>query len=349
MYKSSLAKEYKFYTLLISVLLLASLYFNILALTTPFLKIRYLHLHKIIYSLPGTISMMWGLNLYVVTVLIVVFSVIFPFVKLFFLFYIYFFIRNPKNRFWTIVVIESLAKWSMLDVFIVCLILVLTNDQYFVTSKPEIGIYYFLLAIFLSIICSMIVDFLCVKTYPDYHKKVDDITRFTSNRFSLFEKSIIIFLIITSIVFFVLSIQSDFIIVTQSLLKQNVFSIIDTCISLRKTSLILSMFATVVLIVVPVIIYNFFIIFWITAYHPSFHIKMMNLFKKFSKFMMLDVFCLSLYLFLWEGEVIIKTELRKGLYVLVYFVFISFMIPLLIKWYSFLRYKIYLKKSSRLL
>ena len=342
MHERVLAKQYKIFTILISGLLLTSLYFNIMALITPFLKIRYLYMHSMIYSLPATISMMWGFKLYVVTVLIVGFSVVFPFVKLFFLFYIYFFIRKPKTRFWTIVVIESLAKWSMLDVFIVCIILVLTNNQYILSSTPKIGIYYFLLAISLSIVCSMIVDYLCEKTYPDYHKKVDGITRFTSNRFSVVEKSIIIFLIIVSIVTFVFSIQSKFIIITQTLLKPNVYSIIDTCISLKKISPILALFTTVVLIVAPIIIYNFVVIFWITAYHPSFHIKMMNLFNKFSKLMMLDVFCLSLYLFLWEGKAIIKTELREGLYVLVYFVFISFMIPLLIKWYSILRFKFYL-------
>jgi len=54
-----------------------------------------------------------------------------------------------------------------------------------------------------------------------------------------------------------------------------------------------------------------------------------------------------LLLFLWEGEVIIKTELKKGLYVLVFFVFITVMIQLIINWYSILRYNRHLQNRKK--
>ena len=342
-----LAQKFKFTTCFFLAVFLTSLYFNIKALVSPFLIIHYPIIPDTVYSLSETINMMWSLKLYIVVCLIIGFSVIFPFVKLFALFYICFFMRKPRTRFWTITVIEALAKWSMLDVFIVCLILILTNNQYLLSSTPEIGVYYFLTAIFLSIVCSLIINSLCEKTYPDYVEKMDEILHFTSYNFSLFEKCVIIFFLIVSIVFFVLSITNNFIEISEFYLIPNAYSILESFVSLQNISYILATFVAIVLIVIPSIFYNSYFIFWTTAYHPSFHIKIMNFIKRLSKFMMLDVFCLSLFLFLFEGSVIIKTEYREGAYILVYFVFISIMLPLLIKYYAIMRMFFYKLKERK--
>jgi paraquat-inducible protein A len=333
-----LVKKYTWACGLIMILITASLYFNILALSTPFLTIYHFIEPDEIYSLFGAVKLMWGYNLYIIAILIVGFSIIFPFVKLIVLFYICFVIRDAKARFKTITIIEALAKWSMLDVFVVCILLVLTNNQVFVSSKPNIGIYYFLLAIFISIICSIWVDHLCEKTYPVFSDKINARHKFISEKFTEYEKVLMIILLLISIAFFIFAITDNYIQVSEFFLTKNSYSIIQTCFSLKHLSPILAWFVGFVLIIFPSVIFNYMFIFWATSYHPTFHLKIMKLINKLSKFMMLDVFCLALILFLMEGSIIIGAKSRAGLYMLELYVFMSFLLPMFINYYAKIRY-----------
>jgi uncharacterized paraquat-inducible protein A len=284
---------------------------------------------------------MWGYKLYIIAVLIVAFSIIFPFVKLIALFHICFIIKKSKVRFKTIRIIEALAKWSMLDIFVVCILLVLTNNQIFVSSEPEVGVYYFLLAIFISIICAILIDHLCEQTYPVSSKRINARRKFISEKFSVFEKALMITLLLVSIVFFVFAITDNYIQISDFFLNENSYSIIQTCISLKPLSPILAWFVVFVLIIFPSIYFNYLFIFWTTPYHPVFHIRIMKLIRKLSQFMMLDVFCLALILFLMEGSIIIGTESRSGLYMLVLFVFMSFFFPVFVRLYEEIRFFIF--------
>ena len=335
-----LAKKYTWTCALALALIIISLYFNILALITPFLEIHHAVVADEIYSLFGAVKLMWSYKLYIIAVLIVGFSIIFPFVKLFCLLLICFGIKSPRKRSRTISIIEALGKWSMLDIFIVCIVLVLTNDQYFVSSTPRMGVYYFLSAILISLICSILVDSLCEKTYPFYGRKIDNILKFIAQKFTVSEKVIIIVALMVAIVFFAFSIVDSYIEVSAFYLKNNAYSIIKTCVALQTLSPVLAIFIAFVLIVFPFIIFNNAFIFWTTAYHPTFHIKIVKFTRKLSRFMMLDVFCLSLFLFLWEGNIIIPAKSRGGLSMLVVYVFISLLLPLFIMWYSVLRYEL---------
>ena len=333
-----LAKKYTWSCALVLTMIIVSLYFNILALTTPFLTIYHFIEFNEVYSLFGAVQLMWGYKIYVIAVLIVGFSIIFPFVKLIFLFLICFVFKNAKTRFRTITIIEALAKWSMLDVFVVCILLVMTNNQVFVSSEPEVGVYYFLLAIFISIICSILVDYLCVITYPVSSEKINDRRKFISENFSVYEKALMIVLLLISMVFFVFAITDNYIEVSEFFLFDNSYSIIQTCVSLKSLSPILSWFVGFVLVIFPSIIFNYTFIFWTTSYHPTFHIKITKLVNKLSKFMMLDVFCLALILFLMEGSIIIGSKSRAGLFMLELYVFMSFFIPMFVRFYAKIRY-----------
>jgi len=339
-----LAKKYICSCALVLAMIIASLYFNILALQTPFLTIYNFIMPNKVYSLFGAVELVWGHKAYAIAILIVGFSIIFPFVKLFFLFIICFVIKGAKARHRTIIIIEALAKWSMLDVFVVCILLVLTNNQLFVSSKPNIGIYYFLLAIFISIICAILVDHLCEKTYPVSSERISARRKFTSEKFTVYEKALIIILLLISATFLIFAVTDNYIQVSGFFLRSHSYSIVQTCLSIGSLSLILAWFIGFVLIIFPFIIFNYFFIFWTTSYHPTFHIKIMKLINKLSQFMMLDVFSLALVLVLLEGNIIIGTKTRNGLYTLVLFVFMSFFIPMLIRFYSEIRYRIYLKR-----
>lgn len=137
---------------LVFSLLAISLACNVASLLTPFMDLR-IALSSNPYSLFNSIHMLWGKGLYVLAVLVVGFSVIFPFAKLAILAWVASGREiNPARRRW-LAGVERLGKWSMLDVFLVCLILTLTSDQLMVGAKPLIGIPLFVAAITLGMVC----------------------------------------------------------------------------------------------------------------------------------------------------------------------------------------------------
>ena len=135
----------------VGLLLLVSFICNVTALLIPFMDLR-IGLRETPYRLTNTISMMWDKGLHVLAVLVIAFSVVFPFAKLAVLAWV---CARPAmgatGRRW-LHEVERLGKWSMLDVFLVCIILTLTTDQFFVGARPLAGIPVFTLAIMLSML-----------------------------------------------------------------------------------------------------------------------------------------------------------------------------------------------------
>jgi paraquat-inducible protein A len=124
---------------------------NVAALFIPFTDLR-VGISRTAYSLPHSVKMLWACGLYLLAVLVVGFSVVFPFAKLLVLGSICAVRRvSPRHRLW-LVAVERLGKWSMLDVFLVCLVLTLTSGQILVGARPLIGIPLFAFAIVLSMI-----------------------------------------------------------------------------------------------------------------------------------------------------------------------------------------------------
>ncbi len=137
---------------LVFSLLGVSLACNIAALLTPFMNVR-IGFSTQPYSLFSSVNMMWSTGLYVLAVLVLAFSVVFPFAKLAILAWVATGpVLDPRRQRW-LAAVERLGKWSMLDVFLVCLILTLTSGQLLVGAEPLIGIPLFVLAILLSMIC----------------------------------------------------------------------------------------------------------------------------------------------------------------------------------------------------
>jgi paraquat-inducible protein A len=134
-----------------------SLALNVTALFVPFLDMRR-GLSTSEYSLPRSVSLMWDSGLYVLAAIIVVFSVCFPFFKLGVLTSIVVGWIHPRKRTGWLTLVENLGKWSMLDVFIVCLMIALANDQWLVDAQPRIGILCFTFAIVLSMTASAVMD-----------------------------------------------------------------------------------------------------------------------------------------------------------------------------------------------
>ncbi len=139
-------------------MLLVSFICNVLAVIIPFMQIDAFLRATQTYSLPRSVQLMWASGLYVVAIAVVAFSIVFPFFKLFSLTWVWFRVTDaPRRRRW-IEVLEHLGKWSFLDIYVVVVILVLTNDQFFISAAPLAGVYFFLGAITLSMLSSMTME-----------------------------------------------------------------------------------------------------------------------------------------------------------------------------------------------
>lgn len=102
------------------MLLGISLLCNIAVFFVPFMQLR----RGIVsedYTIFHSVGMLWEANLYLLAVLVVGFSVLFPFLKLFIIgFATWTDDPSPPVRRW-LRWVESPGKWSMLDAFLVCL------------------------------------------------------------------------------------------------------------------------------------------------------------------------------------------------------------------------------------
>jgi len=132
-------------------LLGASFACNVGVLFIPFMNLRR-GLSSEPYSLFHSVEMFWRNGLYVLAALVVGFSIVFPFAKLAVLGAVVASRQPDASLLRWLHFVERHGKWSMLDVFLVCLILVLTSEQLFVGAEPLAGIPLFITAIALSMV-----------------------------------------------------------------------------------------------------------------------------------------------------------------------------------------------------
>lgn len=86
------------------------------------------------------------------------FSMVFPFVKLFTLATLWYSKRTNKERERALRWLDILGKWSMLDVFVVAILVVAAKLRGLTQVQPRIGIYVFCLAIILSMFATTAVE-----------------------------------------------------------------------------------------------------------------------------------------------------------------------------------------------
>lgn len=141
------------------MLVLAAL-FNVAALIAPFYTAKLFLNSPYTFTLPHSVWVMWDHHFFLIALLIFSFSILFPFLKLVTLFYIWFVCRNANKRERLITIVGPLGKWSMLDIFVTIILMVLTNDRILITSSLKIGVYFFLTAIFLSMTCVLRMEIL---------------------------------------------------------------------------------------------------------------------------------------------------------------------------------------------
>ncbi len=304
-------------TLSVSALLLASLVCNVLAISSPFLEFSAAFQGKEFYSIPLTIRLMWDFDLYAAAILIVGFSLIFPFVKLAMLSLAIWVPMDGPQRGRLLVILRNLGRWSLLDVFIVLTILVLADDQIFIGAAPREGVTLFLFAICGSMVASECLDLINEKGTP-----VDQ-DRFSNVRTSLYRQSsagfwTMIILWPLSLLSFVAAVGLPYFGISQLLLKNNAYSVLESVMALRHSDS--TFFALALLLFLVVFPFIRLVSLALVGFLPM-RESMRNRVNWGSSVVgawsMLDVFILALLLFSIEGSRLVKFEIQAGLYLLV--------------------------------
>lgn len=307
---------------LIPVMLVAALSLQITALCVPFIEMSMFIKGTTVYGLLTSIHLMWIGGLYVIAILIISFSVVFPFLKLAGLTMAW--VVLPPGRFRTslIRVLGMLGKWSMMDPFCVILVVALASDQWAVGANTQVGIYCFLCAVVLSMTLSMMMMHCDRKMNPAPPGK--SASPFRISQKVGWEGSIVPIALVISMVALYFALSLPFLEIDQFLLKSNSFGIFELCVALWKDNHIaLALLAWTGLLIVPVATILFEWWFWLSHATPDGHIAQRRFVDTLYEWSMLDVFSLSLVLLLLEGDRFIKTEVHEGLWFIVIAVIIS--------------------------
>jgi paraquat-inducible protein A len=129
---------------------------NVIALMVPFLDVDMAGSSSQPYGLLRTVELLWESGLYVLALLVVGFSAVFPFVKLSVLWSCT--ARGPASgRLRRLALVETMGKWSMLDALLVAILLALTQGQWMISAEPRWGITIFVTAIVLSMAAGTLV------------------------------------------------------------------------------------------------------------------------------------------------------------------------------------------------
>tara|TARA_B100000959_G_scaffold286573_1_gene365870 strand:- start:905 stop:1969 length:1065 start_codon:yes stop_codon:yes gene_type:complete len=316
---------------IIPILLVVSLVANILGLTLPFLEINEAFHPKVIYSLPHSVHLMWEHKLYFISGLILGFSIIFPLVKLFSLFAVWFLPWKTTTREKILHGIELLGKWSYMDIFVVILLLSLTSNQSFISSTIHVGVYYFIGAITLSMFTSEIIMTLARKKYDEEFP----VTFKSSKRLWMIFDNLYIGWIIPVLVFasaaaLIESLHATFLRISQLFLVSRSFSIYEIATLLQEQKhwiLLVIMVGT--LFIIPIIRLCVLLLSWIIPMSIRNQIVAKHIIDVFSRWCMLDVFGLALLLIATEGKDLVKTEIQSGIKVVVVAIGLSYLLGLI--------------------
>jgi paraquat-inducible protein A len=281
----------------IFALLAASLVCNAAAMLSPFMDLR-VGAFSEPYSLTRSVKMMWSQGLYVLAVLVVGFSVFFPFAKIGVLAWVAGGrALDARRRRW-LGVVEMLGKWSMLDVFLVCLILTLTSGQIMVGAKPLIGIPLFVAAIFLSMLSGELI------TGALRHEVAASPHRPSAQTGA--------YLLLQGIALLG-TLALPILRISDWKLADHTYSVLTVVPTLwAKNSPVSAVVVTAFLLLAPLVGWLATLRHWWQqrAARPSARSHALaNLLQRWS---MLDVFGLALAIFLIEGDYLMRTEVRWG-------------------------------------
>lgn len=130
----------------------------LVGLSLPLMKVEKMVFWRNEYSVVKGVNSLWEQGQYALAVILFFFSIVFPVVKLSALGVIWN-MRLPETKRQTLLRwLGALGKWSMLDVFVVAILIVLVKLGPMAKVEAQAGLYVFCAAIVASMLTSMYVE-----------------------------------------------------------------------------------------------------------------------------------------------------------------------------------------------
>jgi len=275
----------------------ASLGFNIAALSLPFMHLRQ-GISKEPYSLVNSVILMWEKGLFVLVVLVVGFSILFPFAKLAVLAWVALSKKVGKPELKWLHVVELMGKWSMLDAFLVSIILALASNQFFVDGTPLIGLNCFILAILLSMVTGEVLS----RSLHQPERELDGPS----------EDQSVIWLVLSGLALLG-ALSIPFLSIQDWILKNREYSILSLGpVLFAEGAWLAAALVFCFLIIAPMLSWAASFYSWRNGRKGIPYEKTRYWIQLAQRWNMLDVFGLSLVVFALESDQLMKTEIRWG-------------------------------------
>lgn len=140
-----------------------------IGLTMPVIAFEQLVFWKDSYSVLGGIQNLFHEKQYVLAAVIFLFSVVFPVIKLLALSVLWFRRYSGDQRLKMLQWVERMGRWSMVDVFVLAIVIVLTKTTPLTKAEPRMGLYVFAGSVLLSMVTAMRINFLAGQTSGESH------------------------------------------------------------------------------------------------------------------------------------------------------------------------------------
>ena len=153
----------------IPVLVILAITLLIVGQSTPTMLVEQLWgIKKQTYTIWTGVVMLAQNGVFFLAAIVFLFSVIFPYAKLTAILVLWFKKFGPEDRSTMARWLGVLGKWSMLDVFVVAVFVVLTEASSLISVKPRYGIYIFAGAIVVSIVVSLLIERIAEREKENY-------------------------------------------------------------------------------------------------------------------------------------------------------------------------------------
>ncbi len=301
--------------ILVPMMLAVSAVLNLIALLpgVPFLQIDSALLRSLAgpYSILLVIQLLWQHGLYPLVILVVGFSVLFPPIKLTLATVSLAKPMTQQGRERLLSVLGHLGRWSLLDVFVSLLILLVLSKQGFVGVSVHYGLYCFLVAIMLSMVSGAILHELCRRSVPDDCLPADHVRPLIV--FAGWQGIVATVLAIGAVMGIFLAFSKPMFQVDQFGMASNIWSLHEGISFLFRDGL--RLFATIMMVFLVIAPAMVMVLLMTTLYVPLPHRwrRRCYLMTKYTaEWSMLDVFSLAMVLYLSEQANFVPLQIGGG-------------------------------------
>ena len=291
---------------------------NVTALLVPFMEISEV-LHKTeSYELPEAVKLMWTEGLPVVAVLIVSFSIVFPFAKLLGLAVCLIpKWRHHERRTRMLRLLAELGRWSLLDVFVVMLLMVLASDQWAVGTDVKPGIYLFMAAIGTAMAVSDILATRAARSSASSAPGPTGAGRRAISRLGWSGRIGLPLLLVASLATLVGAVGIPFLKIEQFLLHEYSYSVFGAIRTLWESHReVFALLMAMLLAVLPTARLGMLASALLARFTDRARARILDWAGMARRWSGIEVFGLALLLVLVEGRTLIKTEVLAGAWIL---------------------------------